>query len=91
MICDDSKGTHWINMSKGKGKFRDFGIVKKGFCAGKGHTTQWADVNGDGKADMVCYNTGGQHWIQMSNGLDDGGLTFTDLGMVLSDWCNKFE
>lgn len=68
MICDDSKGSHWVNLSRGNGKFRHLGLVKKGWCRQKGAKTQWADINGDGKADMVCDNTNGEHWIQLSKG-----------------------
>lgn len=89
MICDNYlNGDHRINISRGKGKFKNLGKIKKEFCYGEGYKIQWADVNGDGNADMVCFNTGGDYWIQLNEG---NGKAFTDLGLVLSDWCNKFE
>lgn len=34
----------------------------KNWC--KNGITQWADINGDGKADMICDYKDGQHWAQ---------------------------
>ena len=35
------------------------------WCGHKGAKTQWADVNGDGKADIICDDTAGRHWIRL--------------------------
>lgn len=61
MICDDTKGNHWIQLSHGNGHFTDRGHVQGGFCGHKGATTTWADVNGDGRADLICDDTNGYH------------------------------
>jgi hypothetical protein len=37
-----------------------------GWCSGSGRTT-WADIDGDGKADIICDDTrGGKHWAKIS-------------------------
>lgn len=48
------------------------------WCGHSGSYTNWADINGDGNADMICDDSQGKHRIQLSNG--DG--TFKDLGKV---------
>ena len=83
MLCDDSKGSHWINIYKEDGKFLNLDKVKTGWCGHSGSETSWADVNGDGKADMLCDDSSGSHWINiyMGNG------KFLNLGKVLTGWC----
>jgi hypothetical protein len=83
MLCDDAKGSHWILLSRGNGKFTDLGQVKTGWCGHAGSKTSWADVNGDRKADMLCDDTKGSHWILLSH----GNGKFTDLGQVKTGWC----
>ena len=81
MICDDSKGNHWIRLSQAgsdlKHTFKGLGHVKQGWCGhGQGARTSWADINGDGKADMLCDDNLGRHWAMLSKG--DG--TFKNVG-----------
>lgn len=84
MICDDSKGGHWVQLSLGNGKFKDLGMVKNGWCGhGHGAHTQWADINGDGMADMLCDDNHGRHWAMLSMG--DG--RFKDMGAYKTGWC----
>jgi hypothetical protein len=54
-----------------------------GFCKQKGAYVQYADINGDGKDDMICDDLSGNHWIQLSKG--NGG--WKDLGRVLKGFC----
>lgn len=85
MLCDDNRGNHWIKLGLGNGKFRDLGLKLRGWCVHGGSYTQWADSNGDGKADMHCDDAAGRHWINISN----GNGTFRDLnGPVVSGWCS---
>merc|ERR1739849_38189 len=63
MICDDTHGRHWDQLSYGNGRFYNMGMVMSGWCMHTGATTSWADVNGDGKADMICDDTHGRHWF----------------------------
>lgn len=63
MICDDSKGNHWVKLSYGNGVYHDLGMVVKGWCGHPTAITSWADVIGDGKADMICDDHQGRHWI----------------------------
>lgn len=84
MICDDSKGNHWINFSNGNGTFRGAGLVLKGWCGHPGAMTHWADLNGDGKADMTCDDKQGRHWVNLSL----GNGKFRDLnGPQVKKWC----
>ena len=63
LICD-YKGNHWIMLSGAKaGYMQNLGLVKGGWCGHAGATTHWADVNGDGKMDMICDDTAGRHWV----------------------------
>lgn len=68
----------------GPGKFNNLGIKTDDFfCTHKDSRLNWADVNGDGKMDMICDDYRGNHWVRLSKG--DG--TWDKLGMVLMDWC----
>ena len=40
-------------LSLGNGKFKKVGQYLDNWC-GKNHVTQHVDINGDGKADLVC-------------------------------------
>ena len=84
LLCDDTVGRHWVLLSNGNGTFVGKGLVLQGWCGHAGATTHYADVNGDGKADMICDDTAGRHWIRLSNG---AGQFPGDLGMVKSGWC----
>ena len=57
-MCDDKEGNHWIALTLiGRGGipyFKGLGNLEQGFCKGSRYFVQWADVNGDGKADMLC-------------------------------------
>ena len=80
IICDDQRGNHWIRtMNSGKIK-KDYGHVQGGWCAHGGAYTQWADIDGDGKADMICDDSKGNHWIKLSK--FGTGHKFKDLGHV---------
>lgn len=70
MLCDDTKGNHWGLLSRGDGKFiKDLGRYKTGFCGHSGSYTLWADLDGDGRADMNCDDTKGKHWtLLMASG-----------------------
>jgi hypothetical protein len=52
------------------------------FCKGHADKVQFADINGDGKEDIVC-DIGGSHWAKLSAG--DG--TFTDFMTWHGSWC----
>lgn len=63
MICDDVKGNHWVILSSGGKKWKkDLGRILKGWCGHPGSRTSWADIDGDGKADILCDDTKGNHW-----------------------------
>lgn len=61
MICDDADGNHSALLSTGDGTFkREVVEFMTGWCGenvATGSYTQWADLNGDGKADMLCDDT----------------------------------
>lgn len=59
MICDDKRGYHWSRITKGNvvkdgWKSTDWGMWKNGWCGHATAVTQWADIDGDGKADILC-------------------------------------
>lgn len=62
LICDDTSGRHWIRLQNGLGYYTDLGYVKGGYCNHRDSYTQWADLNGDGTADMLCDDNKGRHW-----------------------------
>jgi hypothetical protein len=41
---------------------KNLGKYKTGWCRHSGSTTTWADIDGDGKDDMICDDTKGNHW-----------------------------
>jgi hypothetical protein len=86
MLCDDKAGNHFAKLSDGTGTFKqDLGKYKTGWCSTPISTTQWADINGDGKADMICDDTAGSHWAMLSNG--DGSFS-RDVGKFKEGWCS---
>jgi len=85
MLCDDSKGNHWAMLSNGDGKFKkNLGRYKGGWCSHANSMTQWADIDGDGKADIICDDLNGNHWAMLSNG--DGKFK-KNLGKFMTGWC----
>ena len=57
MICDKNNGDHDMAFSKGDGSFNYIDGIVKNWCKETPTIkmkTNWADVNGDGKADMIC-------------------------------------
>lgn len=63
MICDQiATGNHWVKISNGDGTFKPTKLVARNFCA-DGNII-WADINGDGLADMLC-EFKGYHWAHI--------------------------
>ena len=60
------------------------GLMKSNWCIHKGSRVTWADVDGDGAADLLCDDTNGHHWAILSDG--SGGIK-KDLGMYQTHWC----
>merc|ERR1712093_326710 len=73
-----------VGLSNGNGTFRQLGVVRAGWCVGAAATTRWADITGDGKADLICDTTYGSHWALVQTGY---GNTFQDLGLFHKGWC----
>jgi len=89
MHCDDTRGNHWIILATGRsGRYTNWGYQAstRNWCAQKGGRTSWADVSGDGKADMICDDLHGRHWIRVSTGRDDG---YVDWGYQFGGWCTN--
>ena len=90
MICDDVKGRHWAMLANGHGDGlvtwkKDFGNFMNGWCGHAGSRSTWADVDGDGKADLICDDTNGNHWLRTMNGI--GGVK-KDYGRFQGGWCS---
>ena len=70
LLCSDSKGNHWakINISGDLNSLIDIGKFRSGFCFHLSGRTHWADINGDGVADMICddFEANGNHWAILS-------------------------
>jgi hypothetical protein len=85
MTCDDAHGGHWAMLGHG-GYWNPHQTVKHStnWCAHGGAYTQYADINGDGKADMTCDDTYGRHWTAYSRG---NGSFFYRYHPSLYRWC----
>ena len=60
------------------------GLIKRGWCSHSGSSLSWADVDGDGIADMLCDDLQGRHWALLSDGR--GGIK-KDVGQYRHSWC----
>ena len=88
MICDSEKGEHFIKLSKKNepGKFNDTLIYKTPNCKYTKEEIFWADVDGDGKADLICeYHK--PHGYRIHKSLGDG--KFKELGKVNLKFCDE--
>lgn len=85
MTCDDAKGGHWAMYGHG-GMWNPKHTKKHspGWCGHAGSYTQYADVNGDLKADMTCDDTLGRHWTAYSRG---NGTFYYKYHPSLYRWC----
>merc|ERR1711871_938114 len=84
MLCDDTSGRHWYRLATGNGNFGGSLHWLSGWCSHSGSYTQYADINGDGKADILCDDTAGRHWVKLSQ----GNGRFTDGRHYKSSWCS---
>ena len=85
IICSHDNGEHHAVFLDGQGNsIRVLGHDEQvtNFCVGHPEKVQFADIDGDGKDDMVC-DIGGSHWALLSVG--DG--TFTDFMTWKGSWC----
>lgn len=84
MLCSSNAGTHWVGVSNGNGGFdiKPSWPASGAWC--NGATLGLLDVNGDGKEDLHCMSSTGQHTFAQSRG--DGsfvsGGTWPSTG-----WC----
>jgi len=83
LLCDDSRGNHWYKLATGNGNFGASRHYLAGWCGHGGSYTQWADINGDGKADLLCDDTAGRHWVKLSH----GNGHFSRGRHYMSGWC----
>ena len=70
MICDDINGRHWLTLANGYDHGRVHWMNEyffNGFCGHKGAITTWADVDGDGMADIICDDSVGNHYIRTTH------------------------
>merc|ERR1712070_72680 len=83
LLCDDNRGRHWYKLATGSGNFGSSRHYLSGWCGHGGSYTQWADINGDGKADLLCDDTRGRHWVKLASG--DG--KFGSSKYYMGGWC----
>ena len=89
LLCDATNGYHHVLLSDGNGGFIGGSIVaNENFCEGPS-TTIWADVNGDGKADMTCHNHDGRHevWLSQGDGTFNDHALYTE-SVVNTQYCS---
>lgn len=83
MICDDTLGRHWTAYSRGNGTFfYKYHAETYRWCGHSGAKTQHADINGDGKADLLCDDNLGRHWARLSSGYSYYGSIYNG-----ANWC----
>ena len=56
-----------------------------GWCGHAGAYTQYADLNGDGRADQTCSDHQGRHWHRMAYG--NGSFAGTVYSSQIAGWC----
>jgi hypothetical protein len=83
ILCDDTAGRHWFRLATGNGNFGGSKHYLSGWCSHRGAKTNWADINGDGKADLLCDDTAGRHWYKLATGNGNFGAS----RHWLSGWC----
>merc|ERR1712086_58472 len=57
-----------------------------GWCGHAGAYTQYADLNGDGRADQTCSDHQGRHWHRMAYG--NASFAGTVYSSQIAGWCN---
>lgn len=62
LTCNSFDGRHFAKLSDGKGGFkRDYNEFVRGWCGGELMSVHYADLDGDGKADLICSHSSGNH------------------------------
>merc|ERR1711935_234900 len=56
-----------------------------GWCGHAGAYTQYADLNGEGRADQTCSDHQGRHWHRMAYG--NGSFAGTVYSSQITGWC----
>jgi hypothetical protein len=85
LLCHDTAGRRWIDLAEAGGVFRgEDSLPPWGWCNHAGARLLADDVNGDGRADLVCHDTVGRAWVDFSS---DGVMGGTDHHFASSSWC----
>jgi hypothetical protein len=80
MICSgyDNSGDHYVLFSGEDITWKSgHSKILTDWCSKKtNHISNWADLDGDGKVDLLCDNpVNGKHWAKISRG--DGAFSST--------------
>jgi hypothetical protein len=106
LICNNNDGSYQVLLSSGGYLLKPATSLSKGYMTYNGvkiqnwcnpliaNSAQWIDVNGDGKADLVCNYIDGTHWLWLSTGNDLVSGTGNPYGQIylngspLKGWCS---
>lgn len=85
MLCHDTKGYKWVSLANHDGSFSGTSWKKNmGWCYHKGSRLMIGDFNGDGRADMFCYDSKTK-WISLAQ--PDGSFVGTSSHKA-TGWCS---
>lgn len=70
----------------GSVSFRSEVLFLHDWCDHIGAKVSYADVTGDGKADVLCDDVAGGHWLRLETG-DDVTIRFGATLLLTSGWC----
>ncbi|EDO43438.1 predicted protein [Nematostella vectensis] len=69
ILCHDHSGNKWISYAQSNGGFNNKIDWHKamGWCYHQGSQLLIADINGDGRDDLLCHDANGYKWVALAN------------------------
>ncbi|XP_032241050.2 uncharacterized protein LOC5515387 [Nematostella vectensis] len=86
ILCHDHSGNKWISYAQSNGGFNNKIDWHKamGWCYHQGSQLLIADINGDGRDDLLCHDANGYKWVALANCHGQFTTTSWQKGM---NWC----
>jgi hypothetical protein len=86
LVCFKKNGDVVIWISKGDGTFLDWGKKVEKFCSQHNTVPKLADLDGDGRADLICDDkTWGHHYVHLKE--PKNNRKFIYKGRFMKDTC----